>query len=138
MTALTTIVFDVPLPPRTLSNNWRAHWVIKARATRDYREAVCWLAFHARNGGWGMCHAVADNSKMRVSLLFGIKGGKKLGLYQPRDEANACACAKALYDGLKDGGLIWDDSVRYMEMGPVTISAKVGPWVRVTVEEVLR
>ena len=74
--------------------------------------------------------------RVRVSLLFGIKGGRKLGLYQPRDEPNAVDAAKPLFDGLKDARVIRDDSKRHMELGKVEITSKRGPWVRVTIEEV--
>lgn len=123
------ITFDVPLPPRGVSSNARGHWRSKAQAVANYRSAV-WVAAYSA----GL--ALMASPRARVSLLFGIKGGRALGLYQPRDVPNAVDAFKAGFDGLKDAGLIVDDSRRHMELGTVEITAKDGPWVRVTIEEV--
>ena len=127
-----TLVFEVQLPPRNVSSNARVHWRERSRAVKEYREHVAWAVVAAT--------VIPDTlpDRVRVSLLFGIKGGRRAGLYQPRDEPNAVDAAKPLFDGLKDARVIRDDSKRHMELGKVEIASKQGPWVRVTIEELIR
>jgi Holliday junction resolvase RusA-like endonuclease len=125
-----TITFDVPLPPRACSSNGsHGHWRKKSAAAKQYRKDVGWDAMVAR------ADAVPERMKRRVSLVFGIKGGRKAALYQPRDVPNAVSAFKAGFDGLTDAGLLVDDSRTWMELGEVKIDPNHGPWVRVTVEE---
>lgn len=124
--------FEVALPYRELSSNGgHGHWAAEARARSMYRAEVALVAGSAAiNQRWDR-PAVA-----RVSLLFGIKGGRSVQRYQPRDLANAVAAWKAGYDGLVDAGVLVDDSRQHMEVGEVLITAKNGPWVRVLVEAI--
>lgn len=141
----TELVFEVPLPPVALSPNRKLHHMVKASAVAAYREDVRRLAASAavrRREGW------TPMTRARVELVFGTRrqfqrqwgGGPNLRvmdeLYRPRDEANATAAAKALYDGLVSAGLLVDDSAEHMEAGRVRIDTTWGPGVRVTVTRV--
>ncbi len=128
---MTALVFDVPLPPRALSSNGaHGHWASKARAKAEYRETVSWLAKAAMlQTNW----PVAVAWPRQVDLLFGIKGARKEGRYQPRDESNALSAFKAGFDGMVDAGVVRDDSRRWMHLGETRITAEDGPWVRITV-----
>lgn len=77
-----------------------------------------------------------QTDKARVSLVFGIKGGKKVMRYQPRDVTNALAAFKAGFDAMVDEELFPDDSRKHLALGTVSIDATVGPWVEVTVEAI--
>lgn len=124
-----TIRFLLDLPPRELSpNGQHGHWSRVARARQAYRRA-CFID----SVKWGAQMAPA---KRRISLVFGIQGGRKYRLYQPRDVPNAVSAFKAGFDGLRDSGVLVDDSRTWMELGSVEIDPYHGPWVRVTVESI--
>lgn len=129
------ITFDVPLPPRALSpNGSHGHWSKTSKARKSYRQEVADEAMAARwSGRYVPVAPDRETTKCRVSLVFGIKGGRGMA-YQPRDVPNAVSAFKAGFDGLTDAGLLVDDSRTWMELGEVRIDAKVGPFVRVTVE----
>ena len=127
-TTARAIVIELPLPPRALSSNGsHGHWSKKSSAANGYRMVCRAVALAA-------CNREPHNERRRVSYTFGIKGARKLGLYQPRDISNALAAFKAGQDGLVDAGILVDDSAKWMELGTVTIDATVGPFVRVVVE----
>lgn len=122
----------LPLPPRQLSSNgsYGSHWS-HSSAVRDYRHECAVVA---------LCHAAATPAnwptpnRVRVSLLFGTQRQPHDGRYRPRDPTNAVSAAKALIDGLRDAGVIREDSAKHFELGSVTIDSKVEPGVYVTVE----
>lgn len=123
-------VVDVDLPPVALSPNERVDRRTKARATARYRELVGFLAVAERHRtGW------EAPAKARVSLVWGMKGARP-STFRPRDPDNAVAAAKALFDGLRDAGIIVDDNWAALELGSVTATFQAGPWVRVLVEAV--
>lgn len=118
--------FRVPLPLRELSSNGsHGHWTKTSRARKQYRAEV---EAEARKVG------LAPADRVRVSLVFGIMGGRDAKRYQPRDVANALSAFKAGIDGLIDAGMAPDDSREHLELGRISITAKAGPWVTVTVE----
>lgn len=123
--------FRAPLPLRALSSNGaHGHWSGAGAARAQYRDEVAFeaLAGHLRTP-W-------EAQKVRVSLLFGIKDGRKAQRYQPQDVSNAVSAFKAGFDGMVDAKLFPDDSRKHMALGTVVISEKVGPWVEVTVEAI--
>lgn len=128
-----SLTFKVDLPPAEVSPNGRFHRREKARAIADYRKVVGFLAAsEVHTLRW-----VAP-AKVRLSLLWGLKDGRKGGgwFYHPRDADNAVAAAKALIDGLRDAGVIRDDNWASLKLGDVDATTEEGPWVRVTVERV--
>lgn len=130
MTSILT--FEVSLPYRELSSNGsHGHWRRVAEARRLYRiEARIEAHNAAREQGWRM------SGRATVDLLFGIRGGRRVQRYQPRDVGNAISAAKALFDGMVDAGVVADDSRQHLAIGAVSISSDLGPFVRVTVREV--
>lgn len=125
---MTPLVFEVSLPYRELSSNGnKGSWRRKAAMTREYREEVAILA--AAADVW-----FEPPRRVKVTLEYGIKGGRAIGRYQPRDEANAIDAFKAGYDGLVDAGIAISDAAKHMAIGGATINSKAGPWVRVVVE----
>ena len=129
--AVRTYTFRAPLPLRALSSNGaHGHWSGAGAARAQYREEVFTEAVVAQvQPPW-------TAQKVRVSLLFGIKGGRKAQRYQPQDVSNAVAAFKAGFDGMVDAKLFPDDSRKHMALGTVVISEKVGPYVEVTVEAI--
>lgn len=120
-----TLKFQVPLPPRELSSNGsHGHWSKKAAHTADYRREVQWTV--------NAVMPIAD--RVRLSLTFCIKDGRKTQRYQPRDAANALSAFKAGIDGLVDAGMVPDDSAKHLELGAILIDSTRGPFVEVTVE----
>ena len=124
-----SLAFEVPLPPADCSPNGYKHWRRVSKAKREYRQAVQLAALWKSP----VCDAP---ERVRVSLVFGIKGARNAGLYAPRDANNAVAAFKAGFDGIVDAGLAIDDSARHMALGSVEITSEDGPWVRVIIEEV--
>lgn len=125
------LVFRTELPPRACSSNGnKGSWRKKHAATAQYRYEVTVDVMNTLDGGrW-------QTDKARVSLVFGIKGGKKVMRYQPRDVTNALAAFKAGFDAMVDEELFPDDSRKHLALGTVSIDATVGPWVEVTVEAI--
>ena len=129
--AVRTYTFRAPLPLRALSSNGaHGHWSGAGAARARYREEVFTEAVVAQvQPPW-------TAQKVRVSLLFGIKDGRKAQRYQPQDVSNAVSAFKAGFDGMVDAKLFPDDSRKHMALGTVVISEKVGPYVEVTVEAI--
>lgn len=48
---MTTFSVTLPWPEPVLSPNEQAHWAVKARAKRKYKEAAYYLTLEALNGG---------------------------------------------------------------------------------------
>jgi hypothetical protein len=138
--ATRTLTIAMPLPPAALSPNARGHHLPRARATAAYREdcrKLAWSAAgepRASNPGYWIAPARA-----RVSLDFATgRARMRDGLYRPRDQDNAAASVKALFDALTDAGVIVSDNHLCMELGTVVIrpysTLEDGPGVLVTVE----
>ena len=130
--ASNSYTFRAPLPLRSLSSNGaHGHWTGAGKARQTYRNEVfveC-LAAQTHPQRW-------EAQKVRVSLLFGIKGGRGQMRYQPQDVSNAVSAFKAGFDGMVDAKLFPDDSRKHMALGTVVISERVGPYVEVTVEAI--
>ena len=122
---IATVDVIVPLPPRGLSPNYKGAWRTHAKIKKDYRAAVA-LCVLGHKPATGMCE---------VSLTFGIKNARKLGLWCPRDVDNAIAAFKAGFDGLTDARVIMNDDRKHMSLGKVEIDSTWGPGVRVTISE---
>lgn len=91
------LLLTLLVPPLVCSPNSRAHWAAKARATRQYREAVCVLAMAAANGRrplWTIA---------KVSLSVYCRTRRR------RDADNMLARCKPAFDGVQDAGIIADD-----------------------------
>ncbi len=127
-----TLVIEFQLPYRELSSNARLGWREKSAYTAQYRQDCAVIAREAMRAQQWLPVA----SQVRMDLLCGIKGGRKVQRYQPRDEANALHATKAAIDSLVSAGVIKDDSRRFLTIGSVRITAEDGPWVRVNLTQV--
>jgi crossover junction endodeoxyribonuclease RusA len=102
------IYITLPLPPRELSPNARAHWATKARATKRYRQAACVEAVLA-----GVPEAPWTAATVLLRFFFRTRAR--------RDRDNLLASMKAAFDGLADAGVVRDDSgLTYMPVEVVT------------------
>jgi hypothetical protein len=127
---VTSLAFTVPLPPRGQSSNGSAgNWHKKA-SSRAFYKVECLVAARAALEG-AVWQAVRKQLKVQISLAFCLKGGRKEGRYQPRDEPNAVSAFKAGFDGLVAAGVLCDDSKTWMKLGDVSITSKRGPYVEV-------
>lgn len=90
-------VLHLPLPPKEASPNWRGHWAPKAKATNRYRWN-CKIVALAK----GMKH----RGPTTVRYSFHFKDWRR------RDPDNLVASMKAALDGIRDSGMIPDDSAR--------------------------
>ena len=97
---------DLPLPPKLLSPNVRAHWGAKHRATRDHRYDCAMLARAGKPRGWEPC---------AVSLEVEYRCSAKAAGYIARDVQNATAALKAMVDGLVDAGIAPNDSKKWLQ-----------------------
>lgn len=115
-----TLVFEMSLPLRDCSSNGnKGSWRKKGLATKTYRQEG-WIAFLlAKPGGY------IPPAKVRMSLVFGTKGARRVGRYAPRDRSNALAAFKAAQDGIADAGGMVDDSAEHCDLGGIAIDRTV-------------
>lgn len=91
-----TLHLIIPAPPKVLHPNSRPHWRAKAAATKKYRNAVGAIAMSSLNAPrWESASCKAT---------FYVRDRRR------RDADNALASLKAAFDGLRDAGVIKDDS----------------------------
>ncbi len=100
---MTTVKIVLPLPDAKLSPNARVHWLAKAKAVKKARGDAGLAACDAQRrfipaGRCPMWKAAT------VQATFYRKTKRKI------DPDNALASIKAQIDGLRDAGLIADDS----------------------------
>ena len=96
---MTDLIVTLPLPPKTLSPNARAHWAAKGRAVRDYRWSAKMACLSAlREAG----EVVAwDAAEVEPHFYFRVN--------RRHDPDNLAACLKSARDGLADAGLVKND-----------------------------
>lgn len=80
---------------RPLSLNDRMHWMLKAKHTRQWREATLVLARAAR---------IPSCERVKIELFYTPRDGRA------RDPLNLVATLKACEDGIVDAKVIPDDS----------------------------
>lgn len=92
------VVLNLPVPDSRLSPNARIHFMTRARLTKQHRQAAKLVAMGALN---------RDEPRWKrasVQLAWTFEDARK------RDHDNLLARCKAYFDGLRDAGLIDDDS----------------------------
>ena len=105
---------ELPLPPKMLSPNVRAHWAPKARAVKGYREVAAWeirRAYGFRRRAV-LPHVTID---VQYRCPHGAAG------YVAYDEQNAIAALKSALDGLADAGIVKSDSKKYVSWGSIEL-----------------
>lgn len=100
---------ELPLPPKEASPNARVHWGAKARAVRLYRE-TCGTLARMKIGRRRL-------ERVRIDLDFYLCRGRDTASYFPRDCDNAISSAKAAIDGLRDIGIVVNDSKKFVTIG---------------------
>jgi crossover junction endodeoxyribonuclease RusA len=92
------VTLTLPVPSPMLSPNARPHYMAKAKVTKQHRQAAKLVAMGALNRDeprW---------ARASVQLAWTFTDARK------RDQDNLLARCKAYFDGLRDAGLIDDDS----------------------------
>ena len=93
----------IPAPCEWINQNDRLHWAVKARLTREWRNAAAWAAKDARLPRF--------TRQVRITASVHKLHGRQY------DAANWSVTAKAAVDGLRDAGVLVDDSNKYV-VGP--------------------
>ena len=95
------MIITLPLPPRVLHPNERPpHWAVKYTATANYK-AMARLA--------GCASRARFAGKVQIRPVFYFKTNRR------RDGDGLIAWIKAAIDGIKDAGVIEDDSTDHIE-----------------------
>jgi len=119
---MNAITFQLPLPPKECSPNWRGHWAVKAKAVKAYRTLTAAVALTESDGDrprW---------KRAMSQLRFFFRDQRA------RDADNLLASMKAAFDGLTDAGILADDAG--LGHWPVQIAVVEGePHVSVTIEK---
>lgn len=97
-----SLVITLPLPPKELSPNGRAHWARKAEATKAVRNAVKVLVQVSAPKEWWGCSVRLDVTRWAA---------------KPVDSDNLWGCLKAARDGIADGLMTTDAQ---FELGTIT------------------
>lgn len=122
-------MIELPLPPKTLSPNVRAHWATKAEATKDHRFSCGVLARAQMPRGWVAC-AVEIDMQYRCS--------RRAEGAVVKDVQNALSAMKAAVDGLVDAGIAPNDSKKWLTWGAVsliTVKSSKGDGVTIIVRK---
>jgi crossover junction endodeoxyribonuclease RusA len=102
---MTTWTIRLPYATPPLSLNSRMHWATKARLTREIRRHV-----------WGSALGLPKCERIAVELHYVPRDRRR------RDEDNLFLTLKAAIDGIKDAGVVPDDSSEY-----VTSACRIDP-----------
>lgn len=103
-----SFVVDLPLPCKILSPNVRAHWAVKAAATKRHRTDAGFLFKIAKPKGW---------KPVPVEISVEYRCPKGSAGYVAHDEQNAKSSLKAAVDAMVDAGIIPTDSHRWLTWG---------------------
>jgi crossover junction endodeoxyribonuclease RusA len=117
------IHIELPWSRPPLSMNDRRHWRAHAKEVKIVREAAWLLA---------KSHGLCPVERIRVGLHYQPRDNRH------RDSDNLAATYKPLVDGLKDAGIVPDDTDRFVERSwPVIHPAVKGEcgrmWLEITI-----
>lgn len=109
---------EVPLPDAVLSTNGSngRGWRKKVQPTRDYRSCCRYL--------FGKVMMQRDGKpfvRVRISYTWYMAPSPGDGLYRPKDRDRAISALTACQDGLRDSGLIADDTADTVTLGEVLL-----------------
>lgn len=90
---------QLPFRKPPLSANQRMHWAVKARTTKEIRQASM-LALRAEG--------VPPCKRVRVRLLWAVSDKRR------RDPSNMMPTQKAVVDGMVDAGVVPDDTPEFV------------------------
>jgi crossover junction endodeoxyribonuclease RusA len=116
------LVIHLPLPTPALQPNSRAHWIVKARETKQYRQRAMLEARSILPHDWQPMEYAT------VQCVFTFAQRRR------RDGDNLLASMKAAYDGLRDAGVVVDDC-RFTHLPVLVNSQRGAPSVCVKITE---
>jgi crossover junction endodeoxyribonuclease RusA len=108
------VTIDIPMaPPREVNPNARVHWRVRARATREFREAAAWATFEATYASdrEATLDALREHGMVMDAEIRWGRGRKRI------DDDNAWASLKAARDGI--AAMLHEDDAR-MTCGRLT------------------
>lgn len=123
---MTELRITLSIPDRVLSPNARAHWAVKARATRETRGAAYYRAMAAMREQ-GMKPPMWETAEAHVTFYWPTA--------HRRDRDNAQRRMKPVWDGLQDAGVVEDDA-GFIHYPPTMSKDADNPRVEVTVEAI--
>ena len=119
-----SLTVEVPLPLPASSPNARPHWGTRKREVAQMRSEAKILGRYAL-GEWINARIKVSGKTLMVNPLF---RGKTKVTYtyfcaptiekrvRPKDADNATACCKPYLDGLRDAGIISDDTAAHVRI----------------------
>lgn len=121
---------ELPLPPRILSSNARAHPMVRHRAHMAYKgDCVCVI-----RQGFGLfwdaakCLYFPRGVILHYDFYMGPSDWKRRtgsdDFARPRDVDRALSCVTGVQDALVDACLIPDDSAKWVSIGTVRLLRK--------------
>lgn len=123
------LTFDVPLYTIGCGPNDRVHWSTRARRAKNLRE-IGYLRAHSVMRENPM--ALPESSKTPARLRYTVTWAK--GKRRLNDPDNLIAQLKPFTDGLRDAGLIHDDSPQWLTLLPVEQRKGTAPMLSVQIE----
>ena len=111
-----TYLLKLSLPPKGCSPNRRGDPRIHAKDISSYRTEARVIALEAMSGN------KPDQKPVRITAtFFSHVNLVTRERYRPSDEDNARASLKAALDGIRDSGLIPNDTTEWVSWGEVRI-----------------
>lgn len=108
---------DLPLPPKMLSPNVSAHWAVKARAVKKYREDCGVLVKMAMRKAKALSSGPAERAVVDIEY----RCHRESFGYAAKDTQNAISALKAAIDGMVDAGVVKSDSAKRVSWGSVLL-----------------
>lgn len=103
------IELEVAGDSNNLGPNKKHHWRSRNRLLQQWREKAHVIARNEMNRG------LAKPPQSRVQISFTVRRGRRLD----PDNAASSLALKGIVDGLRDAGLLADDTAKYCERGAV-------------------
>jgi Endodeoxyribonuclease RusA. len=121
---MTEIKIILPIPDACLSPNWRGHWAVRAKATKQLRKTAAILALSEI----ALIAGPPCWKKATAQVTYHFRDKRR------RDKDNFQARLKAAFDGIVDAGILADDSgLTHLPM--VFKLTALTPWVEIVIKE---
>lgn len=118
-----SVTIELPFPPKELSPNSRPNRWEKAKAVREYRTAVGWMA--------------APTGRYRATLTPPVSAVVTFVVptRHKRDLDNLLAMLKPAWDGLVDAGVLTGDDSERFSVERATIESRYDEFLRANIRE---
>ena len=117
----------LPPPPQALSPNARVHWAKRYKAARDYKEECGWTLKALRGSVRCPPLPLDKNGPVRARVIFYVYARRR------RDDDNATAMLKPVWDAMVEVGWLTDDSHEHLTVGPPRFVVRPSQPARVVV-----